>query len=292
MAKDPTNVKTEPKSNIIGPDLFGFYKHEIVDLLNLDDNLQFSNSNSNSRKLVAANSSSPVTSFSKSLDDSIPACKKDLLKASLRQSARALTREVDEMIDPVMRIRHIIACLKSKTNRNLDGEALLTGDLTSPRKKQRTRASNGKEDLLTEQSRDAEPEIAEDDEDLKLLLGSKNSVVEEIMIKQSNEHYETLNYMELQLEEILGAVASKCRQMTHQEKQQLQKLIQQLPSSSLNRIVEIIHHGKSCDTLSLDELVVDLEVQNNATLWRLYFYTRAVENARKLAASANSVSEK
>ncbi|KAH9619796.1 hypothetical protein KSS87_016192 [Heliosperma pusillum] len=285
IAEDSTNTKTEPKSNIIGPDLFGFYKHEIVDLLNLDDNLQLSNSNS--RKSIVSNTSSHVTSFSKSLDDSIPVFKKDLLKASLRQSVGALTREVDEMIDPVMRIRHIIACLNSKTNKNLDGEALVTRDITSPPcKKQRMWSSNEKEDLLTEQSRDAKTEIAEDDEDLKLLLGSKISVVEAIMMKQSNEHYETLNYMELQLEEILVAVASKCRQMTHQEKQQLQKLIQELPPSNLNRIVEIIHHGKSCDTLSLDEVVVDLEEQSNATLWRLYFYTRAVENARKLTANS------
>ncbi|KAK9734214.1 hypothetical protein RND81_04G123200 [Saponaria officinalis] len=141
-----------------------------------------------------------------------------------------------------------------------------------------------KENMLDEQSGDDVTETAEDDEDLKLLLRSKISMVEEIMTKQSNEHYATLNHMELQLEELLGAVASKCRLMTSEEKLQLQTFIQELPTRNLDRVVEIIRLAKSSDTSPGDEIVVDLEEQDNATLWRLYFYTRAVENARKLSA--------
>lgn len=49
--------------------------------------------------------------------------------------------------------------------------------------------------------------------------------------------------------------------MTQQEKQHLQKLIEKLPARNLNRIVEIIHHGKSSDIVSFDEIFVNLEEQ-------------------------------
>ncbi|KAL9246108.1 hypothetical protein vseg_019685 [Gypsophila vaccaria] len=283
----------QQEANIIGPDLFGFYKREIVDHLTQthDDFPPLTNPHSSavdapSRNTTNNNSSDEASLFSNSLEDAVPAFKRDLLKASLRQGVAALAQEVDEMIDPVMRIRHILACLDSKTNKSLEGEAVVGGESDStapPSKKQKTWSLYDKENLLAEQSGDAVTETSEEDEDLKLLLQSNISVVEEIMTKQSNEHYATLNHMELQLEELLGAVTLKCRPMTCQEKHQLQMFIQELPTRNLDRVVEIIGHGKLSDTSPGDEIVVDLEEQDNATLWRLYFYSRAVENARKLA---------
>jgi hypothetical protein len=95
--------------------------------------------------------------------------------------------------------------------------------------------------------------------------------------------------------------------MTLTEKQQLRKLVQKLPPKNLDRIVEIIQRGKPTEAQSSDEILVDLEkevnkmrehfiwilfrianpsknvVQDNTTLWRLYFYVEAVEKARVLA---------
>lgn len=95
--------------------------------------------------------------------------------------------------------------------------------------------------------------------------------------------------------------------MTLTEKQQLRKLVQKLPPKNLDRIAEIIRRGKPTEAQSCDEILVDLEkevnkmrehfiwilfrisnpsknvVQDNRTLWRLYYYVEAVEKARVLA---------
>lgn len=47
--------------------------------------------------------------------------------------------------------------------------------------------------------------------------------------------------------------------MTLVEKQQLQKMIQELPPRNLERVVEIIRRNKPIDRYSRDEIHVDLE---------------------------------
>lgn len=71
--------------------------------------------------------------------------------------------------------------------------------------------------------------------------------------------------------------------MTLTEKQQLQKLIQKLPPRNLDRVVEIIERNKPFRKQKSDAILVDLEEEDNVTLWRLYIYVKAVENAGKLA---------
>lgn len=51
--------------------------------------------------------------------------------------------------------------------------------------------------------------------------------------------------------------------MTLTEKQQLRKLIQKLPPKNLDRVVEIIQHGKLAEPQSRDEIFVDLEKEVN-----------------------------
>jgi hypothetical protein len=61
--------------------------------------------------------------------------------------------------------------------------------------------------------------------------------------------------------------------MTLTEKQQLRKLIQNLPPKNLDRVVEIIQHGKLTEAQSRDEFVVDLEKEVNKNVHILYgFY--------------------
>lgn len=276
MAEE-SGVDRENKS-IMGPDLFGFYKCELVNLLSQDHN-------ENVPPAVNVPPFSGVSSlFSDSIENVVPDFKRELFKSSLRQGVRALTREVDEVFDPVIRIRHVISCLNSRRRENFGGEALVVGDSTTKNcKKLKTSSTNAKGEQLVDQSRDAEKE-ADVSVDLKLLLESDPIMVENSMTKQTDELISMLNHMEKQLEDLLHAVVSKCRPMTRQEKQHLQKLIVKLPARNLDRIVEIVHHGKSSDTVSFDEIFVDLEEQENVTLWRLYFYVKAVDNARKLSA--------
>lgn len=49
------------------------------------------------------------------------------------------------------------------------------------------------------------------------------------------------------------------RSMTLVEKQQLRKMIQELPPRNLDRVVEIIQRNKPIDRYSRDEIHVDLE---------------------------------
>lgn len=96
--------------------------------------------------------------------------------------------------------------------------------------------------------------------------------------------------------------------MTRPEKQELRKLIQKLPQNNLARVVEIVQHSKLADSRPSDEYFVDLEkevqklktwheflesilnfnpvqnivFQDNVTLWRLFYYVKAVEKAREL----------
>ncbi|XP_023912447.2 uncharacterized protein LOC112024041 isoform X2 [Quercus suber] len=117
-------------------------------------------------------------------------------------------------------------------------------------------------------------------DDLQFFLENDTLEVEDSVNKFSDELSAKLGHMEQQLEELLGAIMSTCRDMTLTEKQQLRKLIQKLPPKNLNRVVEIIQHGKLAEPQSCDEIFVDLEKENNITLWRLYYYIGAVEKAR------------
>lgn len=98
------------------------------------------------------------------------------------------------------------------------------------------------------------------------------------------------------------------RLMTLTEKQQLQRMIKNLPPRNLDSVVEIIQHRhRQSNEYSCREIHIDLEkevnknyvqnvmwiivtggplrlrcLQDNVTLWRLYFYIEAVENAKKL----------
>ncbi|KAK9221533.1 hypothetical protein WN944_009960 [Citrus x changshan-huyou] len=120
------------------------------------------------------------------------------------------------------------------------------------------------------------------DDDLQFLLESDSSEVEETVKKYSDELFATLGHMEQKLEELLNTVVSRCRPMTRPEKQELRKLIQKLPQNNLARVVEIVQHSKLADSRPSDEYFVDLEKEDNVTLWRLFYYVKAVEKAREL----------
>ncbi|CAL5370487.1 unnamed protein product [Camellia sinensis] len=64
--------------------------------------------------------------------------------------------------------------------------------------------------------------------------------------------------------------------MTLSEKQQIQKPIQKLPPRNLDHVVEIIQHNKPSGKYSSDEIHVDLEKEDNVTLWRLHYYLQPI----------------
>jgi len=97
--------------------------------------------------------------------------------------------------------------------------------------------------------------------------------------KYSDEVLEKLKNIEQQLEEFLGAATSNTRPMSATEKKELVLRIQHLPSGGLNRIVEIIAQRNHSYDISAEEVRVDLDNEDPATLWRLYIYLQTVTNA-------------
>ncbi|KAI3665996.1 hypothetical protein L6452_44634 [Arctium lappa] len=351
----------------VGPDLFQFYIQGVAELLSGDDFSPFScrvggatNGGFRDKELPKKEEEGGCDEkpdsvgfgslFCNPAGDGLSGFKKAKLLAMLRQSVVALTREVDEMLDPVFsmhRLRSLMAPTKScaryqdandkdengnralkrlkvpSSSSSVTGEGsqnerkgvvskpgkLLTGccnrgcakfskmdmypDKSNPDEskfvcdgclKQARGPPNYKnvnESLLGSSSID-DKENGEVNDDLQVLLVNRGPKVEEKMEKHSAELSATLDRMQEKLEELLDVVISSCRPMTLAEKLQLRRLIENLPPKNLDRVVEIIQRGKCSNNGSSHHMTVDLQHEDDLTLWRLYFYVKAVENARKL----------
>ncbi|GKB99017.1 GATA transcription factor 7 [Tanacetum coccineum] len=126
------------------------------------------------------------------------------------------------------------------------------------------------------------PDDTKVNDDLHVLLENRGPKVEEKMEKHASEISATLDHMLEKIEELLDLVISSCRPMTLAEKHQLRRLIEKLPSQNLDRVVEIMQRGKPPERQASHDITVNLLHEDDLTLWRLYFYVKAVENAQKL----------
>ncbi|KAH9791081.1 NET domain-containing protein [Citrus sinensis] len=158
-------------------------------------------------------------------------------------------------------------------------------------------SSYGKDkDLHSDSNIGADKENGEVDDDLQFLLESDSSEVEETVKKYSDELFATVisrtfrfyvrkafrPFIDIVCGLVAGWSPELYRPMTRPEKQELRKLIQKLPQNNLARVVEIVQHSKLADSRPSDEYFVDLEKEDNVTLWRLFYYVKAVEKAREL----------
>ncbi|XVF57912.1 hypothetical protein PTKIN_Ptkin07bG0020700 [Pterospermum kingtungense] len=267
-----------------GPDFFSFYAREIVDLLLQDESTPLASNASELSQgeygVVNGKDAGPL--FENNIGVGLSDSKKRRLKGLLRQSANDLSMEVDEMLDPVVSMCQLRYKIRSKSlvNSASDGDAAQVAT-----KKPKLSASCSSTSIGGNSCPAKSGSCEEIEDDLEFLLKNDNQLlVEETTKKYSDELLSTLVHMEQKLEETLDAVTSKCRPMTRPEKRQLQKLIQKLPKENLIRIVEIIQHGRSAGE-PCEEIFVDLEKEENVTLWRLYYYVEAVEKAKMLAHS-------
>ncbi|WJX75786.1 hypothetical protein P8452_59282 [Trifolium repens] len=288
MSNAPKSLVASDKCERVGPDFFGYYSSEVVNLLSRDEDdlpvtTQLSKLPQNKCGVGGNNCSGPL--FSNGVGAGLSDFEKDRLKSLLRQSAVTLSSEVDEVVDPVFTMYHLKSGLRSKTH-SLNLANTESDDVRQvPYKKQK----------VSSPSHSAKPgRLAETNDvnlqsskkvrgDLQFLLENDSAEVEEMVKKYSNELDGTLGYMEQQLEMLLDAVMSKCRSMTLVEKQQLQRLIQKLPPGNLDRVAEIICRSRPVQEQSCDKIFVDLEKEDNVTLWRLYYYVEAVEKAKSLS---------
>ncbi|KAF3444537.1 hypothetical protein FNV43_RR14229 [Rhamnella rubrinervis] len=294
MSEDSRGLAVSPVHNKLGPDYFGYYKREVVELLSEDEDL-LRHSNTEFGSL-----------FSNGIQSGLSDLKRERLKTLLRQGLKVLAPEVEEMLDPVTSMHQLQSQLRSRRCFPRSTGATSEIDVRqSPSKKAKVSSSSSSTSLpalgsptdnglnvvtngfwdYTETTKcTARPEEPQVDDDLKFLLENDDSVrVEETVKNYSDELCATLGHMEQQLEELLDTVMSKCRPMTPAEKRKLRKLIQVLPPKHLDHVVEIIQRSKPAETKSCDEIHVELEKENNVTLWRLYYYVEAIERTKELS---------
>ncbi|KAL9273643.1 hypothetical protein AKJ16_DCAP26023 [Drosera capensis] len=117
------DLKALGPHNMIGPDLFGFLAQEVADLLSQDEDILPSSIESEAgsmpiRVMNSGKGSESIAnpSFENSLGATLPNLKRELLMALLRQIVSNFTQEVDEMLDPVIRIRQMLSLLKGRKN--------------------------------------------------------------------------------------------------------------------------------------------------------------------------------
>lgn len=197
----------------------------------------------------------------------LPEFKKERLKILLQQSVFTLSREVDEVINPVLSLCRLRSCLRHK-------DSLLSSS--------NWLSQNYGESIHAHNKLKALPSSLVDD-DIRFLLENDSTKVEELMNTHSDEIFSMLQHMEQKLEELLNAVMRTCRPMTPNEKQQLCKRIKELPPRNVDRVVEILGHGKTSRKDSCNEVYFDLDsedCEDQRMLWRLYFYVSAIEKAK------------
>ncbi|KAF5457316.1 hypothetical protein F2P56_021427 [Juglans regia] len=268
-----------------GPDYFGFYTQQVMELLSSDDDFLPSasqTSNSFGRKceeVVGNGSVEPMkytsgSLFSNSIGAGLSDFKKERLKALLQQGTIVLSPEFDEMLDPILALSRLQSQVRKRNRPSSPTNAANSSDAGQVLHKKLKTAEIPKERTSME-----EPKV---DDAVLFFLENDSLEFEEMVKKHSDELSATLGYMEKQLEELLDSVRSTYRPMTLIEKQQLRKLIQKLPPKNLDWVVQIVQHGKMAKTQSCDEIFVDLEKEDNKTLWRLYSYVKSVERATAL----------
>ncbi|KAL2965478.1 hypothetical protein AAZX31_16G063300 [Glycine max] len=284
MSNASKSFVASDKYERVGPDYFGYYSSEVVNLLSQDEDVfpvstqtpelpESKYEEGRKKNLVnqSDNCSGPL--YSNAVGACLSDFKKDRLKSLLRQSVIALSSEVDQVVDPVFAAYHLQANLK---NRFLEQATNVNPQCSRKDPKSHYFLGLPQSEYLSKEKTT---------DDIQFLLENDNVEVAEMVTEYANDLSGTLGYMEEQLELLLDTIMFKCRSMTLAEKQRLQSLIQKLPARNLDRVVELIWRNRPIEEQNCDKIFVDLEKEDDATLWRLYYYIEAVEKAKSLSCS-------
>ncbi|KAG9158940.1 hypothetical protein Leryth_013317 [Lithospermum erythrorhizon] len=299
------DASDEPNGVGVVPDYFGFYVSEVAGLLNEGKDLHILSQTSDcemnggvvGRKIVNNDKHNTEDClFSERIGTSLTEINRQRLHSLLRQSLTSLSQEVDEIINPAFFLCRLNQCLKYKKSlENSTAKSFEIDDDNPPLKRTRLSISSANSDtkildvteateaasdgILKHSSSHPATRVSEVDDDFQLLLESDSSVVEEAMKKHADVIPTTIEHMDRMLEKLLYMVNSTCRPMTRPEKHNLKKLIQNLPPDNLERVAEIIQQYKPVVDTPFTEMHVDLEKEENVTLWKLYHYVKTVDRA-------------
>ncbi|XP_072965802.1 uncharacterized protein [Typha angustifolia] len=256
---------TSAEPNEFGPNYLGYYKHLLMELLydkesnspvmeSAEPSMGHSKGDQGIYRQDSGKSKSysgSVSFFTEGIGKGFPEYKKERLKSVLHETAVSLNQEADEMLG------HILATFRIGSDQK---EKLLS-----------CYASGPDEDVpspLCRKKRKASPSLM-------------SNASEKFSSLPSFETIEQLCKMEQDLDEYVNEVVSHCRPMTHAEKQQLGSRIQKLPEKALDRVVEIFEVRNFPARQHSDNVFINLEEQDNVTLWRLYYYVETVLKANK-----------
>lgn len=298
MSDDSKALGASAECNRDGPDYFGYYACQAAELLSRDESFQLLTSPIPELPARGLGEVKGDSLFSDGIQIGLSDFQRERLKALLRQSVVVLTAEADEMLCPVVRASKIQMqrrkkrSLRASQAESEDDESqplskklkLPSSDPSTglPQLSSATKNSACGNNAETVESTNG-PDESKGNDDLQFVVENDSSELDKIMTKFCDELYAKLGHMEQQLEKLLDVVTSTCRPMVLAEKKQLQKMIKGLPRENLDRVAELTERNKPADERSDDEIHVDLEKENIGTLWRLYYYVKAVEKARKLS---------
>jgi hypothetical protein len=111
MSNAPKSLVASDKCERVGPDFFGYYSSEVVNLLSRDEDdlpvtTQLSKLPQNKCGVGGNNCSGPL--FSNGVGAGLSDFEKDRLKSLLRQSAVTLSSEVDEVCHASLSVRLLL----------------------------------------------------------------------------------------------------------------------------------------------------------------------------------------
>ncbi|KAI0529565.1 hypothetical protein KFK09_002117 [Dendrobium nobile] len=234
-------------SNEAGPNLIGYFKHLTLELLMDSEMLQL-----------------PFPEF-----------KKERLKAILNESVNFLTRETDRINDQIITKLHMDLDLSNKEK--LSRHSHKSDERIHDCSRKRKASSIASMDCGSANNHIYNPvgKVYNDTQDLQ-----GNAEIGKDLQKCPVELQAELDKMEQDLEEFINIIFSKCRPMSSAEKEQLGRQMKKLPEKAFDRVVEIVLRNKPSEA-EPSEVFVDLETQDNVTLWRLYYYVQTVLEANK-----------
>ncbi|KAI5386449.1 hypothetical protein KIW84_072832 [Lathyrus oleraceus] len=183
----------------VGPDFFGYYSSEVVNLLSQDEDvlpvttqlseLPQNNCGGGVKNLVNHSYDFSGPLYSNVVGAGLSDFEKDRLKSLLRQSAVTLSSEVDEVVGPVFTMYDLQSGLRSKTH-SLSLATMTSDDaLQIPSKKQKVSSpSSSARPGPHAQNSDVNPQSSmKVRSDLQFLLENDSVEVDKMVIKYSDE---------------------------------------------------------------------------------------------------------
>ncbi|CAN6447676.1 unnamed protein product [Victoria cruziana] len=274
-----------------GPDFIGYYKQRIQDIFMQNEPsllpcgnsqpaaeissgaFQFSDVERHANQSMETDGDCDSDLFSSKFGEDLSDFDKDMLKRILQECILVFNQEVEEIVENFVEL----ISTRSDSDNDVPASSLsLVNEDNKPAYKDRIVPVYNNVSIKTS----GHGQSTQQDGHQSLSLSRDGCLQSEDTIKNQSVNFSAkLKHMEQHLDEFLDILVSKSRSMTHVEKVQLRWLIEQLPAESLDRVVDILGKRNPSVCKSSEKIHIELDSEDHVTLWRLYYYTRAVSRA-------------